>query len=121
MINEETMMGIIGELTQIRTWSEDAWDMAVDTAGPEYDGGSVDRAAEMRSAGDECLEEYDAAIETLRNQYDGWARDAREHLLAAKRLESDGGDSSHAQMAIEALDEYLAQDEEDQADGVESV
>lgn len=101
---------IVSEIKGIQARSAAAWEMAVDTADAEYPGGSVEKAAEMQSLADACDVAYDAAIEALEGQYDGWASAAQIHLEEAKSLESDGGDSSHAIEALEALAEYLAED-----------
>lgn len=81
--------------------------MAVDTAGPEYNGGSLERAKTMQHLADSCDAEYDAALECLEEQYADWARLALQHLEDARSLESEGGDASHAQKAIQALKEYI--------------
>ena len=96
-------------LKQCRTWSANAWDNAVETAGPEYPGGSVARATRLRELADECLSDYDAAIQCVREQCAGWYGDARTHLLSAEALEALGGDASDARTASEALDEYASE------------
>lgn len=103
-------MAIIAQIKQIQGWSNAAWEQAVDTAGPEYAGGSEGKAAQMQALADECDSEYDAAIETLEGQYANWQSDAKSHLEQARSLESEGGDGSHADMALEALAEYIAEE-----------
>jgi hypothetical protein len=98
------------QIRMIQTWSAKAWGLAVDTAGPEYDGGSSKKAEEMKALADSCDAEYDAVIECLEGQYADWARLARQHLEDARSLESEGGDAFYAQMALQALDEYLAEE-----------
>lgn len=114
-------MSIIGEIKAIQARSANAWEMAVDTAGPEYPGGSVERAAELQSLADACDEAYEAAVDTLEGQYDGWASAAQLHLEEARSLESDGGDASHAIEALEALADYAAEDAADEAEAARVV
>jgi hypothetical protein len=104
---------IVEQIKNFQKWSAMNWEMAVDTAGPEYDGGSSEKAEEMQSLADACDEAYDAAIEALEGQYEGWVLNALTHLEEAQTQEKEGGDSSHADMALEALCDYL--DDEDEA------
>lgn len=117
-IERDPNMSIVAQIKQIQAQSVLAWEMAVDTAGPEYDGGSDEKAEKMQSLADSCDEAYDAAIETLEGQYADWARNARAHLEEARSLESEGGDSSHADSALEALADYIAEDSESDDDMV---
>jgi len=103
-------MSIVAEIKVFQAWSALAWEMAVDTAGAEYPGGSAEKATEMQSLADACAEAYDAAIECLEGQYEGWAQNAQTHLEEAKSLEADGGDDFHAREALEALTDYIAED-----------
>lgn len=98
-------MTTIETIETLQQQSANAWDMAVDTAGPEYPGGSKQRATDMRALADECDEKYEAAIACL--EEDDIAG-ARTHLEQAARLESEGGDASHARSAIKALDANIA-------------
>lgn len=81
--------------------SRNAWDMAVDTAGPEYGGGSEERAESMRIVSDECDELYDDAIAAL---HAGDIPTARAALEQCRSLEAEGGDGSDAAGALEAID-----------------
>jgi hypothetical protein len=94
-------MSIIEQIRKIQTLSATAWELAVDTAGPEYAGGSRAKAKAMKHLADSCDAEYDAAIECLEGRN---ADLARQHLESARSLESEGGDDSHAEMALKVLD-----------------
>src|SRR5688500_11109586 len=98
-------------INQIRAWSKSAWEMAINTGGPEYTGGSVERATDLQDLMSECLSAYDDAIEAIEGQYAGWRTIAREGFSRAKELESQGGDCSHAQLALETLDELISEDD----------
>jgi hypothetical protein len=102
-------MPIVVQIKQIQGWSQAAWGTAIDTAGPEYSGGSAERQEAMRELAESCDAAYDAAIETLEGQYENWAQNAKHYLEEAKGYESEGGDSSHATMALEALKDYLTE------------
>lgn len=106
---------IVGELIDLAEQSRLSWEMAIDTAGPEYDGGSEDRADKAREDAEGCAEAYEAAIECARGMYANWSEECRGHLLDAKRLESEWGDCSEASAAIRALDEYLGELAEEEA------
>ena len=90
-------------LADIRTRSELAWEAAIDTAGPEYPGGSKDRVAAMRALAHECDAEYQAAIDELVADYSGARLEAIKHLAQARRLEGQGGDDCHAREALDLL------------------
>lgn len=82
-----------------------AWETAVDTAGPEYAGGSAEKQDEMQSLADESDALYDLLIQDLEA---GQISDARERIASIRALESEGGDCSHAVEALEALEAYVS-------------
>lgn len=88
------------QIESLRTQSEQAWEMAVETAGPEYSGGSTERAEAMQSLADACGEAWQRAADAL--DADDFAA-ALAALEEARGLESEGGNDSHARSAIEAL------------------
>jgi hypothetical protein len=92
-------------ISKIASDSRDAWEMAVETAGPEYCGGSDERAAEMQKLADACDDAYDRAIDAVTDE-DMVA--ALEALEEARSLESEGGDCSHARSAIEIVAEEVS-------------
>ena len=75
--------------------SQDCWAMAEETAD------SAEQSEEFARLGSECDDEYDLAAEAVRA---GALAAAREHLDAARSLEREGGDCSHADRALEILD-----------------
>lgn len=91
---------ILAAVKSAQQHSNAAWGTAVDTAGPGYDGGSEERAADMQSLADECDESYDAAIAALEA---GDVEAARAALEQCRRLEGEGGDNSDAAGALESL------------------
>lgn len=93
-------MNTVAKIEKLQRQSVLAWEMAVETAGPEYAGGSEGKAEAMQSLADECDEAYDAAIAALES---GDIDAARTALETAKSLESEGGDASHAISALEVL------------------
>lgn len=98
-------MTLAAKIEKIQTQSQQAWGMAVETAGPEYAGGSAAASEAMQELSDACDEAYDAAIQALE---DGDFAAAREQLEQAKHLEGQAGDGSHAVSALEALDAATA-------------
>jgi hypothetical protein len=94
------LAAIVPQIEKLSTLSANAWDMAVETAGPEYDGGSEERAESLRRLADACSDAYDDALLALGREDIDAAVDA---LETASRLESEGGDSSHADEALELL------------------
>ena len=108
-------MSIVSELIDLAEQSRLLWEMAVDTVGPEYDGGSEERADQCREDAEECAEAYEAAIECVRGMYANWSEECRGHLFDAKRLESQWGDCSEASAPIRALDEYTEELAEEEA------
>lgn len=93
-------MSPIAAIEDLRRASELGWEMAVDTAGAEYPGGSDERAEKMRSMADGCDDAYAEAVAALER---GDVEAAIESLEQARGLESDGGDSSHASSALALL------------------
>lgn len=93
-------MSIVSKIQKLAASSAQCWDMAVDTAGPEYSGGSERKASEMQDLADECESAYDSAIEAIE-------RDDMTAAIAcleqAKTLEAEGGDASHAIKALQIL------------------
>jgi hypothetical protein len=94
-------------IQSIQSQSNAAWEMAVDTAGPEYAGGSRKNQKAMQSLADSCDSCYDAAIASL--EAEGCDYDAAlESLRQARHLESEGGDCAHADEAIAAVEAHVA-------------
>ena len=93
-------MELAKRIAKIQQRSNDAWEMAVDTAGSEYSGGSDENQSEMQSLANSCDSCYDAAITAIES---GDYPAALEQLKTAKSLESEGGDCSCADRAIEIL------------------
>lgn len=88
--------------------SNNAWDMASETAGPDYPGGSAERSAEIDAIAAECDSAYDAAISALED------RDTKAALVAldeCRDLERKGGDGSHAECALRELSLFLDETE----------
>ena len=106
-VAKESADDIVSELRQVSGWSDGAWEAAIN--GAEIDGDAV-KVASMKSLAASCAESYKAAIEAVEVQGSNWETCARQHLADARALEAEGGDASHADMAIEALDDYLAEE-----------
>jgi len=98
-------MGIERKIERIQKRSLLAWETAVDTAGPEYAGGSSEKQAKMQALADECDALYDALIADLET---GQISDARERIASIRSLESECGDCSHAVEALEVIEAYVA-------------
>lgn len=96
------MTEVIAKIRKFQTQSNEAWDMAIETAGPEYSGGSIERQDAMQSLADTSEGYYEDAIEALEA---GDYASAIEALGQAKSCESEGGDCSYASSALEALNE----------------
>ena len=94
------MNNVAQRIGRLRTQSELAWETAVETAGPEYPGGSEEREASMQSLADGCDDAWQRAEDALEAGDIGAAIEALEE---ARSLESEGGDDSHARRAIEIV------------------
>ncbi len=93
-------MTITKRVKVIQLQSKTAWEMAIDTAGPDYQGGSDTKQESMQDLADECDTYYDIAVGALEVKNYELALDS---LLEARSLESKGGDCSHADSAIKEL------------------
>ena len=91
---------IADRISRLRTQSELAWETAVETAGPDYPGGSEDREASMQSLADACDDAWQRAEVALEASDISAAVEA---LEKASSLESEGGDDSHSRRALELL------------------
>lgn len=90
-------------LTVVRSSQEcsnHAWDMASETSGPGYPGGSEERAAKIEDIAAECDLAYDAAISALE---DGNTKAALVALYVCWDLERKGGDGSDAERALAGI------------------
>lgn len=97
---ETTSADVLASVRESQLSSELCWEMAIETAGPSYDGGSSEAQARMQALSDACDASYDAAIETLEALGEGWRSEVRGHLLDAQRSEAEGGDSGPATEAL---------------------
>lgn len=94
------MCKISDRIEKLAQSSANAWSMAVETAGPDYLGGSDAAASAMAALADECSDAYEAAGRAV---LDGDVIAAESELERARSLEAEGGDDSHARDALEAL------------------
>lgn len=94
-------MSIVSTLAYLRKCSAEQWAERAEEA-PD-----ATMAEEIRGVATQCLDHYDTAVQCLREQYAGWAHDARSSLAYARQLETDAGDSTYSDMAIQELEEYM--------------
>lgn len=99
-------MGIsISWIRDCRNNSARSWERMAD------DAETADARAEVEQLWRECVSCYEAAIDSIRDQYADWRAYARQHLEKAAWLERQGGDDSDARSALEELDEVDAEEE----------
>lgn len=103
------MTNLIQKIQSIQSQSNASWETAVDTAGPDYAGGSEANQDAMQSLADSADISYDNAIAALEmadlDASNYWR--AIEELKSARSAESEGGDCSFADEAIELIEQTI--------------